>query len=174
MTDYPSTLRIPEWTPYSLSVDAGVRRTQMDSGNSRQRRKYKTMPTTFSLTFVMTWKQLRTWQAWWNQHAYDWFNMPAVSALGDPASTSRTDCYMHTVRCISNLTISNSNVAAYCRVQCVIETRSSTQTLAQSGWIRAGSANNPSPDWIIAGDTGNPSPDWIIAGTPANPAPVST
>lgn len=172
MPDYPSTFRLPEWTPYNLEVDMGVIRTRMETGKSRQRRRYNNMPTLMNLTFVMTWKQLRVWQNWWNSVAYEWFDMPAISAY----SEGKQDCDTHNIRCISNLNISISNVRGYCIVTCVVEINEEMHTGFPNlitGWIRAGSAANPSsPDLYKAGSPGNPSPDWVIAGTPDNPSPV--
>jgi hypothetical protein len=168
---YPRLFRLPNFTPYGLSVDMGILRNAMDAGNTRQRRKYKNMPTAIKLEFAMTWKQLRAWQNWTNEYAYTWFEMEAISMYSRDGGK---DCYPHILRFISDLTIQAMNVPGYCKIDVLAELSPemfANKVLPLSyDWIVGKTPPDPSPDWHIAGEPGNPSrPSWNIGGTPSAP-----
>ena len=62
---------------------AGLVRSPMEAGNSRQRRSHRTLPHQISLTFVMAQELYADWLAWVNAHAWDeWIqmNLPGLAA----------------------------------------------------------------------------------------------
>ncbi len=80
--DFKKEFRLPNFTPYSLSINMGVLRGTMNEGASDQRRKFSNMPTVIGLEFVMTWESLRLWQEWVNRFAYKYFEMDTISMTG--------------------------------------------------------------------------------------------
>jgi hypothetical protein len=105
MTTYPAEFQCAQITPYTIAVDMGVLRTQMEGGGARQRRLYRTMPTVYSLEFVMTVGELGDWQVWVNDHAYDWFLIDNLESY--KAGLEGQVSSPHTIRFISNLAIDN-------------------------------------------------------------------
>jgi hypothetical protein len=170
-TKYPAEFACPQILPYKIDVNMGVLRTPMESGHSRQRRMFRTMPHIFSLEFVLTVKELGRWQAWVNLFAYDYFNMNLESMYSGLADA---ETIPHTVRFISNLQIENVT-QGYVRVRVQAELSPAFVTaggpaVPTFNWVVAGDASSPAADWIIAGVPANPSLDNIIAGTAPNPA----
>ena len=175
---YPNSLRLPEYNPYQLEVDMGVIRTPIKLGFSRQRRRYMNMPTVLSMKFVMTWKQLRSWQRWWDTYAYTWFEMPAVTMY---SAQPTQDCDIHLLRCIGDLRIEALSARGYCSVTCQCEIDPDYGLTIQppqppqpssGNWIVGGVAPSPSPDWYIARTAGNPAVDWVNSGTPSAPSAI--
>lgn len=121
MNAYPfQTIACPLIDGYSALVDMGVLRSPSDTGHVDQRRRYKTMPTVFNVSFVLPVADLDSWLSWMNAFAYDWFEMPLVSykTLGDIPST-------HVVRVIAGFQMSAIREnPAYMRVSTQMETGS--------------------------------------------------
>lgn len=114
---YPQAFRLPDYRPYRLDVDMGVRRTKFAGGYTRQRRIHDVMPTIFSLRFVLrNLPELRLWQTWWDLHAYDWFEIPLASVYN-----GKNRCLHHSVRCISNLRINSIAEAGMFDIDCQVE-----------------------------------------------------
>jgi hypothetical protein len=171
---YPAEFRCAQITPYRVSVDMGLLRTPMESGLQRQRRLYRTMPTSFALEFVMTVPELGAWQTWVNLYAYDYFTMTRLETylagkLGEISSP-------HSVRFTSNLDIDNP-VYGWVRVKVSAEL-DPLQPLPgpvtpTNLWVVAGTAPTPSTTHLIyAGTPAATAPDSIAAGTPAYPAAI--
>lgn len=87
----------PLISSYSYESDAGLVRTPMTKGYSRQRRKYTHNPHYFNITLRVTLTQLQSLTETINTYCYDWVYMPLTSgANGLPC------CVDHIVRFISN------------------------------------------------------------------------
>jgi hypothetical protein len=119
ITTYPSTFRLPEWNPYGMETSSGLSRSTMESGYTRQRRRYNNLPTRIRMVIAMKWSDLHAWQAWWNANAYTWFKMPAVTGFVPPSGTK--DCAPHVMRCISDLSIQVGAAADWCKVNFEVE-----------------------------------------------------
>jgi hypothetical protein len=102
-----------------MELNAGVARTPMETGYSRQRRIFTNMVARVRMQVVMEWRELHAWQAWWKANAYTWFTMPAVSGFVPPPGSG--NCARHVLRCTSNLSIQVANVADWCTVQFDVE-----------------------------------------------------
>lgn len=161
MTAYPADFRCAQITPYAIAVDMGLLRTQMDGGGARQRRLYKTMPTVYSLEFIMTVQELGAWQIWVNDNAYDYFIIDNLESFRSGLKGQVSS--PHSIRFISNLAIDNP-VFGWVRVKVQAE---GAIAAPEAGWIVGGTPAAPSPLWIIAGTVVAPSPGMIYAGTPA-------
>ena len=168
---YPQSFRLPD-VEYSAAVDMGVLRTPFDSGASRQRRRYTWMPTQISVRFVMHYQRKALWLQWWNQNAYDWFEM-AVPDMTVKHATDR--CEPLLVRCITDLQI-NPVGRDHVEITTVIELHPAwNAAMAGQGpnqicWIIAGTPPAPAADTVTAGTPAAPAVDTVTAGTPANPA----
>jgi len=68
----------------------GIRRVSFESGFSRQRKTFDTMPTEFNLSFVMDYNDWGAWMAWVNQNAYAWFLMDIPNQTS--AAAGKTLC----------------------------------------------------------------------------------
>jgi hypothetical protein len=69
---YPATLPQPTIVGLAATVAAGVIRAETGS-HQEQRRVFKTMPHTFSLSFVMDLPDWDAWSRWVNENAFTWF-----------------------------------------------------------------------------------------------------
>ena len=165
MPAFPSTFPCPQVDPFSMELSAGLVRTAFESGLSRQRRRFKNLPHTMSLRWVLNQKQLGQVIPWLNDNGYSWFELSLPSELAGQQNQSTVP---HEVRLISDLAC---NLIMYDKTdatKCVWEVSATIE------WMKYSSTSKPSTtinDWIIARDPGNPSPDWIIARDPANPSP---
>jgi hypothetical protein len=167
MPDYPKSWPAPTIEGYGIEIDAGLIRTPMESGASRQRRRYKTIPTTFTLSFVVERKDLKAWVGWANTSAYSWFNMDLTSH-----KISGTACAVpHSVRFTSNLEMAPIT-EKYFRINVTAEMAPdpAASVPVKNDWIVGGTPGAPStPDWYIAGTPAAPSVDVVVSGTPAAP-----
>ena len=156
MIKYPDNLAKPLVEGYALNVDMGVDNTAMNNGMSKQRRRHRIMHQKFTVTFMMGLKNLREWQLWVNDNAYDdWFALPLTSYA---SALEGKHCSFHKARFISDLEIVavNSNV-----IRVTVEIEAAPEDVG----IPATLTN----DWIVAKDPADPSaPDWFVAGTPAH------
>lgn len=168
MATWPSYLPEPIADAWSEDVNARLKRMSMDAGNYKQRRLSWTQPEGFQFTFAVPFDSFRNWVAWVNNNAYDWFDMPILSAQ----STATEICLTREVRFISDPVVTQGNGDfVYITVRAEARGMGINQEISDRGWIIAGKPSDPSTDWIIAGTPSNPSePDIIIAGTPDSPA----
>lgn len=173
--NYPASFQCPQIIPYGWTVDMGIIRTPMEGGNSRQRRRYRTMPHGFKLEFIMPALALGQWQSWVNAFAYDWFtmNLESMWSAATGAITSP-----HLIRFISDLEFDD---VVYGWVRCRVQAELSPNQVALGGpllptyaWVIGGTPQAPSnANSVIAGNPSSPStPDWIFAGTPQFPAAI--
>lgn len=178
MTDYPSIFPEPMIDGYTISVDMGVVRTNMETGRSKQRRRYRDMPSIFTLEFAITLAQLGSWQTWVNAYAYQYFTMDMVSYT--TSNKVGANCSPHTVRFISDLSLTPINANAF-RVSVMaevapIESFTTPPVILTDKWIIAGDPANPSAldvtvdQWIVAGIPSATYTDWVVAGSPSGPA----
>ena len=165
MPAFPSTFPCPSVEPFSMELSAGLVRTAFEAGLSRQRRRFKNLPHTMSLRWVLNQKQLGQVIPWLNDNGYSWFELSLPSEL---AGQQNQSIVPHEVRLISDLAC---NLIMYDKTdatKCVWEVSATIEWMQYSSTVKPSTVTN---NWIIARDPGNPSPDWIIARDPANPSP---
>jgi hypothetical protein len=159
--NFPDTLPCPLIDGTTVSYDAGLIRTQFDGGNSKQRRMYKTLPSIYSVQWVVPQKghenRLEKLMEWLNNNGWSWFNLGLPGIL---ASIKGEDTAACRVRLISDVSteLLNTRKGFYWRVRSALE------------WTDAGVAFGTHGGWVIARGPGDPSPDWIIASTPTLPS----
>lgn len=80
-TQYPAEFPQPLLDGFAATVAMGVIRSDMAS-HQAQRRVYRTMPHSFTLTFVMSVEQWGSWYRWVSANGFSWFEMelPALYA----------------------------------------------------------------------------------------------
>jgi hypothetical protein len=172
MKTYPSSFPTPLIDGYGIGVDMGLLRTPFESGRSRQRRRYTSMPTAFNFSFAVKVKDLDSWQQWVNQNAYTWFKIKAMSYL---TGATNDTCSEHVVRFTSDLSITPITAEAV-KIDVTAE-QAPTDLFAPpvpltDDWIIARTPANPSVDWYIARTPANPAPDVVVAGSPNSPAAI--
>jgi hypothetical protein len=158
--DFPCASRVEG---HGAGISAGLVRTPMNAGNSRQRRSFRSLPQMVSLVFVIEQAQYASWLSWVNTFAWDgWVDMrlPGLraSALGEDATPVP-------VRFCSDLQADLLPVHRlwYWRVRVTAE------------YLPSAIDYLPVSDlWIVGGTPGAPSPEWVLAGVPALPAPIFT
>ena len=75
-----------------MSPELTFMRTQLQSGRSRQRRKYTSVPTSGSVSWVMSRAQALVFEAWFRDVVIDgasWFYMPRKTPLGMQSQATR-------------------------------------------------------------------------------------
>lgn len=102
-TAYPSTLPLPKVEGFSVTVAAGLIKTEMPS-HQAQRRVFNTMPHKFSLTFVMSVETWAVWYNWASDNGYRWFDLYLPTMY---AGREFRDIAPITVRFISDLAAAN-------------------------------------------------------------------
>jgi len=162
-TAYPKSFPCPSREGHATSMVAGLVRTPMEAGNTRQRRSQRVLPHTITLTFNVDQAQYGSWLAWVNAHAWDeWID---VGLPGLKASDAGVNVTPTPVRFASDLSAELLNVHRlwWWRVR------------VQAEYLPV-PADFPTIDgvWIIGGTPAQNFPDDIIGGTPAAPAPIFT
>lgn len=164
--DYPSTLPCPQIDGYQIETDFNVSRVTFEHGNTRQRRYAEHEVHTFSLSLVLSIRQLWEWQSWANQYGYDWHWMQLESHY---SAAGKNGLLPHYIRYISDISIAPVD-ADYVRVsfQAEMDLNTQPQGVVQvtRNWILAGVPLTPSTNWIVARTPDDPSTDHIIAGSP--------
>lgn len=82
---WPDSLPLPLQDGYKLQPVSGVRRTKMQSGRARVRRKFKSVPTIATVTWLMTTEQAAIFQHWFDKYAEDgaaWVDIPLQTPTG--------------------------------------------------------------------------------------------
>jgi len=168
---YPTSFPLPLIEKYDLEVDMGLRRTAMDCGSTRQRRRYRSMPTYFTFGFILSIEELHDWQAWVEANAYDWFVMDITSR-----ASVHLPCVPHQVRFISGLEINAVNEELFSvdvTAELIPEAKALVYVEQTGDWILSGIPASPStPDWIIGKTPIDHSINWVISGTPKKPASI--
>jgi len=177
MVIYPSLFPCPSRIEgHSQAITAGLVRTPMEAGNSRQRRVHRVLPTRISLVFMVHQPDYAAWLTWVNENAWDdWVTMKLP---GLQASRLGVDTAGIAVRFMTDLQADLVPVHRlwWWRVRVEAEYIPTPEQLAHvptGDWIVAGTPGAPSPDWIVAGTPPAPSPDWISAGTVLAPAALA-
>lgn len=94
MLSYPDGLPLPLRDGYRFSPVSPIVRTTMASGRAMQRRRFRSVPTMVSVSWLMTEEQARLFDGWlkWGVKWADWFLCPIQSPLGiKPARARFTD-----------------------------------------------------------------------------------
>jgi len=158
---------------HSQAMGAGLVRTPMEAGNSRQRRTHRVLPTRISLVFMVHQPDYAAWITWINANAWDdWITM---NLPGLEASRLAVDTAAIAVRFMSDLQADLVPVHRlwWWRVRVEAEYMPTAGQLLPApigDWVGAGTPPAASTDWIVAGTPPVPSPDLISAGTALAPA----
>jgi hypothetical protein len=155
---------------HSAAISAGLVRTPMEAGNTRQRRAQRVLPHQISLVFVIDQALYAGWLAWVNANAWDdWLTMKLP---GLAASRLGTDTAPVAVRFMSDLQAELMPVYRlwFWRVRVSAEYMPLASDLVTGDSVTGGLPCSASPDWIIGGTAPVPSTDTISPGTPQAPA----
>lgn len=96
MLSIPDGIPLPLRDGYGFSPVSPIQRTTMSSGRARQRRRFLSVPTMVSVTWLCTAEQARLFEGWvkWGIGYADWFLCPIKSPLGLLPTRARfTDIY---------------------------------------------------------------------------------
>jgi hypothetical protein len=100
MQPYPPMLPcVSRIEGHAASLFAGLVRTPMAAGNTRQRRAQRVLPQSLALVFVMPQDILAAWLSWVNKYAFTGF--VALRLPGLAASAAGADAVAMPVRFIS-------------------------------------------------------------------------
>lgn len=96
--DYPSDLPWPVRDGYDTNHVSPFTRTNMESGRARQRRKFSSVPSVVSVTWIFNGdNQAAAFELWFRQNIHDgadWFNCPLKTPVGEKQYVCRfTDMY---------------------------------------------------------------------------------
>jgi hypothetical protein len=138
---YPGTFPcVSRIEGHSATAFAGLVRTPMEAGNTRQRRSHRVLPHQVSLVFVIAQEFYADWLAWVNAHAFDeWVSLKLPGFL---ASRAGTDTALVPVRFVSDIQTELIPVSRlwYWRVRVTAE------------WLPTFGDLKPSPfgPWVVA------------------------
>ncbi|MEE4464966.1 hypothetical protein V2S84_23080 [Azotobacter chroococcum] len=85
MIQYPDYLPVPLRDSYGFEAVSPMVRSDLQSGRARQRRRYTSVPTMASVSWLMTDLQARMFEAWFEEvliSGSEWFEMPLKTPLG--------------------------------------------------------------------------------------------
>jgi hypothetical protein len=148
---------------HSAQLAAGLVRTPMEAGNTRQRRSQRALPHQIALVFMIDQTVYGAWLSWVNAHAWDeWIDMKLP---GLRAGVAGTPTAAVPVRFMTDLQAELVPVHRlwFWRVSVSAE----YLPLASDFLVMDGV-------WIIGSTPTTPAPDWIVGGTPTTPAPAFT
>jgi hypothetical protein len=95
-------LPCPSISSFDYEIDAGLLRTQFESGAVRQRRRYKHRPTSYALTWSgLTTSQVQAVEIFAQEQGYNWFYAPLITG-----QVGRWKVLPHLIRFSSNLSVS--------------------------------------------------------------------
>jgi hypothetical protein len=99
-----------------FTADTGIVRTEWESGNARQRRRYRHLPVVGDVSWQMSAASLHDFVGWLNTYAYDWFELRmesnAYSAYSIAAPVDEAMAW-HQVRLIGSLAVANAGLFLY-------------------------------------------------------------
>lgn len=174
MLTYPASLPCVSRTdgPSAVAHAAAVR-TLMEAGNTRQRRRHRTLPHRLALSFDIAHDEFAAWLTWCNANA--WADFFLLNLPGLIASRAGVNVAPVPVRFVSDVTRElwrgRGLWGWHVRVEVEYEpTAADLASVPLGGWIVGGTPGVPSPPWIIAGTPAASSPWGIFAGTPSHPA----
>ncbi|MOA14730.1 hypothetical protein D3C78_1348510 [compost metagenome] len=94
---YPQGLPMPLRDGYGFQAVSPMQRTQLQSGRVRQRRRFTSVPTMASVSWLCTDVQAQLFEAWWEDvllSGSEWFDCPLKTPLGRQLYSARfTDIY---------------------------------------------------------------------------------
>ena len=143
MTDYPTTLPLPDRGQYNGVMDYGLQRTQVPAPLPSQISAYNSPTTTISMTFSMTNDTFTEWDTWVKENGYKWFNLPLVVGNLPDIITS-----VQRVRIISPY----------------------EKTKRGDNWLSVSVAMETVPGDILEADTAGRAYDIIVSGSPDVPS----
>lgn len=82
---WPTQLPAPNLDGYGLQNGEAMQRSELSSGRARQRRRFTSVPTVATVSWVMTQPQSQLFEAWYKYTLKDgaeWFEGKARTALG--------------------------------------------------------------------------------------------
>jgi hypothetical protein len=171
-TAYPSSFPCASRIEgHSAALSAGLVRTPMEAGNTRQRRTQRLLPHQISLVFMIDQALYGSWLSWVNAHAWDeWITMPLPGLL---AGVAQTDTAPVPVRFMTDLQTELLTVSRLwwwrVRVSAEYLPQQSDFMIFNGVWIIGGSPSTPATDSIIGGSPTSPAPIFTNPGTPAAP-----
>lgn len=83
--DYPAGLPLPLRSGYGLNHVSPMMRTELESGRARQRRRYTSVPSIASVSWIFTQAEAQLFEAWFRWTLSDgaeWFNAELRTPLG--------------------------------------------------------------------------------------------
>ncbi|MEN9903707.1 MAG: hypothetical protein RLZZ555_272 [Pseudomonadota bacterium] len=83
--NYPAELPLPLRSGYGMNHVSPMMRTDLESGRARQRRRYTSVPSIASVSWVMTQSEAQLFEAWFRWTLSDgaeWFNATLRTPLG--------------------------------------------------------------------------------------------
>lgn len=172
MMIYPAQFPCPSRVEgHSAVLTAGLVRTPMEAGNTRQRRLQRVLPHQIALVFMIDQAAYASWFAWVNAYAWDdWITMALPGLLASKAAAHTTPV---PVRFMSDLQA--ELVAArrlwYWRVRVGAEYLPTPEDfpVVDGLWIAGDTPQAPAPDWVRAGTPGAHALLHTNPGTPATP-----
>jgi hypothetical protein len=177
MIDYPASFPCPSRIEgHSQDMSAGLVRTPMEAGNSRQRRTHRMLPTRIALTFMIEQPDYAGWLTWVNENAWDdWVNMKLPGLV---ASRLGVNTAAIAVRFMSDPRAELLPVHRlwWWRVRVEAEYLPTAEQIAPvfaGKWIVGGSPLAPSLDWVLGGTPLTSPTDLTQPGTVAKPVTVA-
>lgn len=163
MTEYPTTLPLPDRGTYSGSVDYGLQRTSFPVAAPNQLIGFNAYTTKITMTFSMINDDYADWLEWVTDWGWGWFEMPVVSTKNPVLITSTQQ-----VRFISDLAYQKRgdnwlSVSVTAELLPGQPADPLAPTDREYGFIIAETPPFPAPDTIIAGTPDNPSLPFITA-----------
>lgn len=83
--NYPDSLPLPIRNGYQVNHVSPMMRTELDTGRARQRRRYTSVPSIVSVSWIMNSQQAQVFEAWFRYTLFDgseWFNAELRTPLG--------------------------------------------------------------------------------------------
>jgi len=162
MTEYPTSLPLPDFGTYAGSIDQGLIRTNMPAASPSQIVGFNAPRTQITMTFSMVNDDFAEWEAWVLEFGYYWFTMPVVSGYEPVVITST-----HKIRIISDIEYQKrgDNWLSVSVIAEIIQSDAEDPlaiTTREYDFILAGTPSSPSTDFIDAGQNATPSTDGII------------
>lgn len=181
MATLPSLTKWPYGCPsvdWAQELQIPMQRMEMQSGNSRQRRMTRVIPTRFGLSWTMRQHEAALAVDWLAGRGTSWFEM---SLPGVVAGIANSQLAPQNVRLLGNIStelVQTDRDGFWLRFSGEFESvltnigRGAIK-VGQGGWIIGGGPITPSTGLLIAGGPAAPSSGQVIGGTPQNPS-IST
>ena len=172
MLTYPKGFPCVSRLSHSQAMNAGLIRTPMAAGNTRQRRAFTHMPHVLQLEFEIRQDVYAAWLGWINENAYGApFLLELPGVLASRAGVGATGV---PVRFITDVEANLEPVHRlwYWRVRVGAEWQPLADDVRAGYWIIGGTPAAPGAMWVTGGTPATPSPDITYPGTPAAPVAV--